>query len=810
MQVETLDALTRLGASINDFASFDFKAQQTCVQYGNLIRVQSQEAADDTPRIDSIFLGAAGALAYIVEFRQRNATRESRSRVLADIHKKLMTCGDAAMMVVVDRGWVQVFPLQQRYSPDSGTVIDLHVGNALFFRSMAMGCLPDILIGRPEWIEPKLDMVDELTRLITNAVYRLGRTIDQSLAYIVTVKAVLIRLLIERGLCSDETEAVIDVKQPFSTWEMAVAALTLLDDVLGFHALSVGQSRLADAIRDSYMSTAGGGSAVNPLASIFNEPVSTDGKSLEWGNFDLGYAQLAQIAEAFERAHSILFMQPGTRKVKPAVSTDLSILMASEAIKHLGGDFPRVLISTPGCGQLPVRALTQLVITHCNQSNVTWPSLEEVESIASNNIRCINTNPILEYISAAMIRITAFDLSSETYPVRLNSKSKLHPKLLFVSNENAKSDVVIGDYSEYGAHGRSAIATCQRNCLPNGTLAVAMSNDLVLADFCRIPPILRDGIQLTAVLTGIKVPRSDSYATVIIAKNKAPLNVQEFWFSVPYKPNHVVGVGHNWVDAANTMPVNQLLLSSLPELPSVLSRLTVPESSVLIRVWRTLSDSPTDFELIDASLTRYCHSLIRKSVVGQFMLKALTGDLTSSRKLPIERLKVLTASVRALASRVMESGAELVHPEAVVLVETLCAVDRTDIAIMERFLAGQGCVQISTSDFASQLHRRLVPFFNQKTFFVMDRTLSDQAPFAIFVLANQWKNDYEGIDFMAISQAIVNNPVSSREYVPLDDGRLILLIGIERLNAQELDVVVIEILRNFAGALEEDAQWLGD
>ena len=161
---------------------------------------------------------------------------------------------------------------------------------------------------------------------------------------------------------------------------------------------------------------------------------------------------------------------------------------------------------------------------------MTWPCLEEVESIASNNIRCINTNPILEYISTAMIRITAFDLSSEPYPACLNSKSKLHPELLFVSNENAKADVVIGEYSEYGAHGRSALATCQRNCLPNGTLAVAISNDLVLADFCRIPPILRDGIQLTAVLTGIKVPRSDSYSTVIIAKNKAPLNEQEFCF----------------------------------------------------------------------------------------------------------------------------------------------------------------------------------------------------------------------------------------------------------------------------------------
>jgi hypothetical protein len=204
MQAETLDALIRLGASAADFASFDFKEQPTCVQYGNLIRGQRQEVADDVPRIDSIFLGPAGVLAYIVEFRQRKATRESRSLLLAGIHKKLMTCGDAAMMVVVDSGWVEVFPLQQRYSPDTGTVIELHEGNALFFRNMALGCLPDVLIGRPEWTAPKLHVVVEFTRLITNTVYRLSHAIDQNLAYTLTVKAVLIRLLLERHLCSLE------------------------------------------------------------------------------------------------------------------------------------------------------------------------------------------------------------------------------------------------------------------------------------------------------------------------------------------------------------------------------------------------------------------------------------------------------------------------------------------------------------------------------------------------------------------------------------------------------------------------------
>ena len=192
------------------------------------------------------------------------------------------------------------------------------------------------------------------------------------------------------------------------------------------------------------------------------------------------------------------------------------------------------------------------------------------------------------------------------------------------------------------------------------------------------------------------------------------------------------------------------------------------------------------------------------------MLKALTGDLTSSRKLPIERLKVLSASVRALASRVMESGAELGHPEAILLVEMLCAVDATDVSIMERFLAGQSYVQLSTFDFANQLKKQIAPFFNLETFFVMDRTPSKESPFAIFAMGNKWRNDYEGLDFLAISEAISKNSVSSRDYVSLDDGRLILLIGIERLNVQELDVVTIEILRTFASAIERDFQWLGD
>lgn len=809
MRAETLDVLTKLGASADDFASLDFNRQNNNIQFENLVRVESQNVEIESAKVASVFLGAGGVLAYIVEFRQRNATRESRSLWIEVIHKKLMTCGDAAMMVIVDKGWVEVFPLQQRHSPDNGTVIELHPGNAMFFRSMALGVLPDVLMGRQEWVTQKLNVVDEFTTLITNTVYRLSRAIDKNLAYILTVKAVLIRLLLERHLCTEEALAAIDTKQPFAAWEQSLGSFGWLDNVIGFNSPSINQSDWVADLRKSYLPLNDGLKPISALANIFIEPASVDGKFLEWGHFDLGYAQLVQIAEAFQRAHSILFMLPGARKVKPAVSADLSILLAAESINSQDSNLPRVLIATSGCGQLPVRALTQLAITHCSQTSAQRPSLNTIENIISDNIRCLSTYPIFEYITTALIRINGFDLSGESHPVLPDSKSNIRPELLFEATGNTKSEVVIGDYSEDGDYGRSAILTCKNNCLPHGTLALSISNKLVAEDFVRIPPVFRKEIQLTAVVSGIKVPGHDSITSVIIAKNAKPVDQSEFWFSVPYKTKFGIGIGHNWVDAANTAQVSQLLLNNLPELPSVLTRLSISESSILIRVWRTLLEPSSDFELTDASLTAFCLSLIRSSVVGQFLLKALTGDAKSSRKFPIERLKTLTPSVRALVGTAMESGAEFGDQGAVKLIETLCAVDKTDITIMERFLADQGAVQLSRFDFATQLKKRLAPFFNQETFFVMDRTPSKESRFSIFSIGNKWKNDYEGLDFLSISSSLANKPVSSRDYVPLDDGRLILLIGVERLNTQELDVVTIEILRKFAGAIERDTQWLG-
>jgi hypothetical protein len=129
---------------------------------------------------------------------------------------------------------------------------------------------------------------------------------------------------------------------------------------------------------------------------------------------------------------------------------------------------------------------------------------------------------------------------------------------------------------------------------------------------------------------------------------------------------------------------------------------------------------------------------------------------------------------------------------------------------MERFLVGQSTVQLSTKDFATQLRNRLAPFFNQETFFVMDRTPSKESQFALFIMGDEWNIDCEWLDFKFISASIGTNAVSSRNYVPLEYGRLMLFIGNERLNAHELDVVTIEILRKFAGTLVKESQWPSD
>ena len=75
---------------------------------------------------------------------------------------------------------------------------------------------------------------------------------------------------------------------------------------------------------------------------------------------------------------------------------------------------------------------------------------------------------------------------------------------------------------------------------------------------------------------------------------------------------------------------------------------------------------------------------------------------------------------------------------------------------------------------------------------------------------NKWANKYERLDIRRICERIASVPVSSKNYIPLDDGRLILLLRRERLSQAEVDVVAIEILRDFANAIEKEYLWQND
>lgn len=757
---------------------------------------------------EAVIQGPFGPLAYVVRHDQINIAPGPRELQIRRLQHRLASRGTGAMLAIVSPSKLEVLPLGAGYASAAVTEVFARSAAPAFFRELATGSLPAFLAGSHGWYSADWSIAETFAQTIVRATRRLEKKLakpEDSLMLVARV--ILMRLMRDRGLVTPAVRQTFLGEAAFDTLGSGLRANEWFERQFSGEMLKVRSLNLGSGVAfTGWLAGSDRQEVLATLAELFVWP-GLVGTPQEWSSgIDFSHIRPIVLAEAFERAIAILELPADSRRVPHYTPAELATFMAEEAIRSHDGAHVTVFAHSSDCGQILVAALEELVCRQWERSG-RRPSRTEIEVLMTTQLRGLPGRNGRAQLSAALLALTALDISSDAFPLDSPFPS---PSDTVLSRSATKGtfDIVIGDHVNDPDYGHRAFQQAIACSTSGGCLALCIGNRVLRATGGRLPPGLRDRIRLTGIVTDIKRADRKTPVDVAFARNQPPEHDAEFWLASPFEHRHPVPFLPSWIDASRTQPVSQALANEIPGLLCALPRITLLEAGVLIRLWRNLATAPMSLELEDAWLQGFCAKLIANSVVGQFVRAVLGGQSPTIITLPTARIAALTPQVRSEVMRVAAGdGSE--KALGIALVQQLCGVDASDLDIMDQYVRERQQPTLSIGDFASELASRLRPYFEGMDVQVSPLFKTAEYDFHLFGIGHTWRTQTDH-DWGMANEMLAGIPVSSLAITRNPGGGLLIWISGRRLTASLAWIVALDVLRRHADDIDEGELWQSD
>lgn len=777
----------------------------TAARYLDLFpsRRQRAEALDVWP--EALVSGPFGPLAYIIRNDELDLDATRRDQQLRRLQHRVASRCDTPMLVVVAPGKIEVLPLGPGYAAAPATTVRPNQPGRTFFRELATGSLPVSLLGAPGWYASDWSIAGSIATLVVGAARRLAPVKPEE-ALLIIARAIMIRLLVTRGLIPPAARPDL-LREPFATHDAALRANRWLDSQFEGKLLQsdwLHYGSVLGRVYDYRWTDRRG--MIRALSDIF-APSNTAG--LNWNDIDFAHVRPIVLAEALDRAVAELKLPLDTRRAIHYTPAVLAQFIVDEAVASSSSPAPTLFVTSRDCGQMLIAALEKLVERKW-QIDGRRPSCSEIQRLMETCLRATGEDGWRRQVAAATLSLAALDLAAETFP--LSSERFRSPLKSVLSTAPAEHafDLVVGDHANEVNYGRHALERAMANSAPHGMVALCLGSRAVRAPARRLPPIFRQHLRLTGIVAKIGRRDKPNPVDIVFARNEAPMPESQFWFSLPFDHRHAIVDAPSWIDASRSQPISQTLAEQVPGILAAVPALNVLEAGALVKTWRKLATPSDTTDLDDPHLIDACVRLISESVVGQFVRTALGGSSEASRiVLPRAGLHGISEAVRAEAVQLI-AGDVREEERHNALIEQLCGLDATDVAIMVSWLSRTSRNPLSPQQFGHELAKWLEPFWPKGGLYVMPLEEEHGRPaFHVFAVRSYGAESDRGFEWSEVLEHVAAKPVASMGVVSID-GSLAIWAAKERLDSDSAWIAALEVLRSHVGPADGEGLWQDD